>query len=188
SLPGEKDDDLIYFGVNLGEDFVIKHGDNLKNHHESRKYNLFLTRSSTIPEMKFLRSKSYEFLTFSISIYSLKVLIKETKLRDRVNISDLGVLMYITRANLKIINLACEISIKSQEGIQIIGKLYLLMDLILEQYLKEYSESLTSEGYDFTDWEIDALLNISGEIKKNPEQDFSVGGISAETGISIPRL
>src|SRR5699024_5552283 len=68
SLRGEKNDDLVYFGVNLGENFVIKHEVDLKNYHDSRKYTLFVSRNSTTPKMQFRHSIPYEFLTFSISI------------------------------------------------------------------------------------------------------------------------
>lgn len=181
-----KIDDRYFFGIVLGDDFRYRNSHD--SWHTSRKYDIFLNKEVVVSKLEFIQSGSYEFLVFGIVPETLKGMIENSQIPAYLRLLKLEKKIYKLQANLKIIGMAHDLCFKEKDGLQVIGQLYILMELIIKQFLQEASGVNVDRGFDFKEWEIDKLLEISREIKNYPERNYTVVGISNKTGISIPRL
>lgn len=181
-----KIDDRYFFGIILGDDFRYK--DSLGTWRRANRYDIFINKEMGVSKLEFVQSGSYEFLLFGILPGALEKMIESSQTPAYHYLLEIEKKIYKLQANLKIIRRAYDLCIEEREGLQAIGQVYILMELIIKQFLEEASDTSSNRKFDFYEWEIDELLKTSHEIKEYPGRNYSVGGISKKTGISIPRL
>ena len=177
------------FGFNLGN--TLRFSENNKLFKPLLKYNSFISYGKTRKlKFKLKKNKKYEIIFLKVDGKALKELItncQSNNLQDFIKIPELS---YTTTLNLKVIDRIQklkETKEKSLSEMEIIGHIYILVSLIIKQYLREQTQAEIKKSC-LRNWEMTALKKISKEIRKNPEKSYTVSGISKKTGVSIPRL
>lgn len=178
--------DRYFFGIIIGDGFRYRNGQD--PWYLAQKYDIFLKKGVVASKLEFVQSGSYEFLVFGIEPDALEGLIENREVLDYLHLLETEKKDYKMQANLKIVKKAYDLCVEEKGRLQVLGQLYMLMELIIEQFLQEASGISLDREFTFQEWEIDKLLKVSQEIEEYPERDYSVAGISKKTGISIPRL
>src|SRR5699024_10987297 len=181
-------DDYI-FGFNLGNSLRISEKN--KSFRPLMKYNSFISYEKTQKiKLKLKKNKKYEILLLKVNGKVLKEIIENCQsenLQDFIKIPELS---YTANLNLKIIDRIQRLNEsqeKSLSEMEIVGHIYIVVSLLIKQFLREQNRSEIKTS-SLRNWEIEELEKISKEIRKNPEVAYTVSGISKKTGVSIPRL
>ncbi len=177
------------FGFNLGDS--LRFSENAKLFKPLLKYNSFISYGKT-QKLKFRlkKNKKYEIIFLKVDGTVLKEIItncESTNLQDFIKISALS---YTASLNLKVMDRIQKLKETKKESLsemEIIGHIYILVSLIIKQYLREQKQSEIKTSC-LRNWEMSELKKISKEIRENPEKPYTVSGISKKTGVSIPRL
>lgn len=152
-----------------------------------KKYDLIFSNREQDEILEFNESVFYENLSLYISSETIRNLANKKGFKNYSAFLPLKDQLYIKRANLKILKKARQICDEASEDMKVVGHIFLLAELIIQQYLNDYLNPSPSDIV-FKEWEISELLRISREIRDNPGENYSVNRISEVTGIKEPRL
>lgn len=177
------------FLINLGEEFSYSfNGEELL----CAKQNDLIIAQTKYTELKvsLKKNKTYEILSVKIGKEPLKMLIENCQETDYSKFLEIEKSNYFQmKANLKVMEQLEKIYAEWNDIglIEIVGHVYVLVHLIIRQYLVRLDLNSTTRS-SLMKWEATEIQKISEEIRKNPERPYTVTDISEKTGVSIPRL
>lgn len=92
-------------------------------------------------------------------------------------------------ANVEIINRFSELmkTDKSNPPILILSHIYMIINLLIEQFLFETTQDQT-EMFSLKEWEINEVKKIAAKIEKYPEKKYSIAKSARQSGITVQQI
>jgi len=178
------------FIFNLQDKLQISNGDNEKIGLATVQNLIMYKTREQILKFSFQKNGNYK-----ACVFVLDVLHFESNIKDFVGIQqgpllEKGKLMYKGFPNLKISDYVAKLMMcdkKFPENLISLGYINIVMGLLLNQYMDSKNGNEKSRSC-LRGWEITELQKITEQIRKNPEQNYTVKSLARQSGVSIPKL